>query len=295
MRLTGIGASPGIGIGPVFRYEREELTVRESRVEPDQADAELARYREAVEQSRSELQRIRDGIANELGEEEARIYDTHLLMLDDPELKRAVEDGVRRDHRNAAVAFRSRIGQVAAHLESVEDETLRERRADLIDIERRVLRHLLGGSARALSAMTEPSILVAHDLGPSEVALLQRDRVIAFVTEVGGRTSHSAIVARGRGIPAVVSVRGAMQAVKSGELAAVDGEAGRFELNPDASVVEEYESHRRRLDEALGELRAVQHEPATTRDGHRIELGANIELPTEAEVVLDSGADGIGL
>ena len=295
MRHSGIGASPGIGIGPVFRYEREELTVRESRIEPDHAEAELQRYREAVEQSRSELQRIRDGIATELGEEEARIYDTHLMMIDDPELWRAVEEGVRRDHRNAAVAFRSRIGQVAAHLESVEDETLRERRADLIDIERRVLRHLLGGTSRALSALTEPSILFAHDLGPSEVAQLKRDRIIAFVTEVGGRTSHSAIVARGRGIPAVVSARGVMQGVKSGELAAVDGESGRVELNPDAATVEEYESRRRRRDETLGQLQAVQHEPAVTRDAHRIELGANIELPSESEMVVDSGADGIGL
>ena len=217
------------------------------------------------------------------------------MLLDDPELRSAVEDGVRNDHRNAAVAFRSRIGQVAAHLERVEDETLRERRADLIDVERRVLRHLLGGSGKALAALTEPAILVAHDLGPSEVAQLSREHVIAFVTEVGGRTSHSAIVARGRGIPAVVSVRGAMQFVHTGELAAVDGEAGRVELNPEPAVIEAFHSRRRLVDEALEELRAVQNEPAVTRDGHRIELGANIELPSEAERVLASGADGVGL
>ena len=227
MRLQGIGASPGIGVGPVFRYEREELAVRETPVPEADADAELGRYRQAVEKSRHELTRIRDGIALELGEEEARIYDAHLLLLDDPDLWRAVEDGVRRDHRNAAAAFRSRIGQAAAYLGRVEDENLRERRADLIDVERRVLRHLLGGSGRTLSSLAEPSIIVAHELGPSEVAQLSRDRVIAFVTEMGGRTSHSSIVARGRGIPAVVSARGAMQVVHSGDLAAVDGEAGR--------------------------------------------------------------------
>ena len=295
MRLTGIGASPGIGIGPVFRYEREELAVRESRVEPAGADAELARFHAAVEQSRHEIERIRDGIAHELGEEEARIYDAHLLILDDPELRRAVDDGVRKDHRNAAVAFRSRIGQAAAHLERVDDETLRERRADLIDVERRVLRHLLGGSGRALASLTEPSILVAHDLGPSEVAQLSRETVIAFITEIGGRTSHSAIVARGRGIPAVVGARGAMQCARTGDVAAVDGEAGRVELNPDATVIETFRSRRRLIDEALDTLRAVQHEPAVTRDGHRIELGANIELPSESEMVLGSGADGVGL
>ena len=295
MRLTGIGASPGIGIGPVFRYEREELAVRESRVEPGAAEAELARFNDAVEQSRHEIERIRDGIAHELGEEEARIYDAHLMILDDPELRRAVEDGVRVDQRNAAVSFRSRIGQAAAHLERVDDETLRERRADLIDVERRVLRHLLGGSGRALSSMTEPSILVAHDLGPSEVAQLSRDKIIAFVTEVGGRTSHSAIVARGRGIPAVVSARGAMLAAHTGDVAAVDGEAGRVELNPEPAVIETFHSRRRLIDRALEELRAVRNEPAVTRDGYRIELGANIELPSESELVLGSGADGVGL
>jgi phosphotransferase system enzyme I (PtsI) len=295
MRLIGIGASPGIGIGPVFRYEREELAVREWQVSEQDADAELARFRLAVEKSRRELERIRDGIAHELGDEEARIYETHLLILDDPELWRAVEDGVRRDRRNSAVAFRSRIGQVAAHLEHVSNENMRERRADLIDVERRVLRHLLGDSGRALAALTDPAVIVAHDLGPSEVALLNRDRVIAFVTEVGGRTSHSAIVARGRGIPAVVSARGAMQHARTGEVAAVDGEEGRVELNPDATVVEEFHARRRRFDELLGAYRAARDEPAMTRDGHRVELGANIELPSEAELVAGSGADGIGL
>ncbi len=295
MKLSGIGASPGIGVGPIYRHEPEELAVREWRVAEADADAELARYREAIEFSRRELERIRDGIAHELGEGEARIYDAHLLILDDPELWRAVEDGVRREHRNAAVSFRSRITQVAAYLERVDNENLRERRADLIDVERRVLRHLLGDSGRALSTLAKPAVIVAHDLGPSEVAQLDRDRVIAFVTEVGGRTSHSAIVARGRGIPAVVGARGAMQFARMGDLAAVDGEAGRVEFCPEQPILEEFQSRRRRLDEALGALRALQAEPAATRDGHRIELGANIELPAEADLVLESGADGVGL
>jgi len=293
--LSGIGVSPGIGVGPVFRYEREELAVRESPVAEGDGDAELDRFRAALQQSHQELESIRDRIAHELGDEEARIYETHLLILDDPELWRVVEDGVRREHRNAAAAFRGHIGSVASHLERVHDETLRERRADLIDVERRVLRHLLGRSVRAVTALSEPSILFAHDLGPSEVAQLSRDRILAFVTEVGGRTSHSAIVARGRGIPAVVSARGAMQYAKNGELAAVDGEAGHVDLVPDASVIATYETRRRRFDEAEATLRATRHEAAVTRDGKAIELAANIELPGEADVVAESGADGIGL
>jgi len=295
VRLSGIGVSPGIGVGPVLRYEREELAVRESRVEAGDGDAELDRFRAALGSSRQELESIRDRIAHELGDEEAQIYEAHLLILDDPELWRAVEDGVRRDHRNAAAAFRSHVGHVAAHLERVDDETLRERRADVIDVERRVLRHLLGRSVKAVSAHSEPSILFAHDLGPSEVAQLSRDRILAFVTEVGGRTSHSAIVARGRGIPAVVSARGAMQFAKNGDLAAVDGEAGRVELQPDPAVIAAYEMRRKQFDDADATLREERHERAGTRDSRVIELGANIELPNEADVVAESGADGIGL
>src|SRR5437867_3437554 len=177
MKLTGIAASPGIGVGPILRYEREEFAVRESRIADDRVEAELGCFRDAIERSREELRRIREHIAAELGEEEARIYDTHLLILDDPELWRAVEEGVRRDRRNAAAIFRGHVAHVAAHLDRVGDETLRERRSDVVDVERRVLRHMVGVSGRALTALAGPSIVVAHELGPSEVALLDRERV----------------------------------------------------------------------------------------------------------------------
>jgi len=293
--LTGIAASPGVAVGPIFRLEPEVLAVREAEIEACDVDAEMASFKAALEASRRDLAAIRDGIAAELGEEEAGIYDAHLLILDDPEMIAAVERGVRERHRNAAWVFQGVMGSVAARFEQLDDEYLRERRSDILDCERRVLRHLLGAGRRTLAELKEAAVIVAHDLGPSEVAVLPRDKVLAFVLEVGGRTSHGAIVARGRGIPSVVSVRGALHAVRAGDRAAVDGFAGTIEVNPDEARVAHFRRRLERLRIQAGSLQAMLEQPAVTLDGRRIELGANLELPTDAPQALEAGADGIGL
>jgi phosphotransferase system enzyme I (PtsI) len=277
----------------VVRFEREDLAVRDTRVPPEGAAREIERFHAALERSRLDLTHIRDRIAAELGPAEAAIYDAHLEMLDDPELVRSVEQAVG-EGRNAPFAFRDHMSAVAAHLGSLEGEYLRERRADVLDVERRVLRYLLGDGPRGLT-IERPAIVVAHDLAPSDVALLDRDRVLGFVTEVGSRTSHCAIVARGRGIPAVVGVRGVMQHVASGDSAAVDGFTGEFELNPDAPAIAAVEERRTRMEEEGRILGRMFEEPAVTLDGRRVELGANIELPGDVENVMAAGADGVGL
>ena len=295
MKFSGIAASPGIGVGPVVRFEVEELAVRDTRVAPEGVERELQRFQAALEASRRDLTRIRDGIAAELGPSEAQIYDSHLLILEDPELTKSVERGVRETGRNAAWVFRDQMTAIATRLDSLADEYLRERRADIVDVERRVLRHLQGDDARPQLTLERPSILVAHDLAPSEAAVLDRRRVLGFVTEVGSRSSHAAIVARGRGIPAVVGVRGVMQRVKSGDQGAVDGFAGEFELNPDADRLAFYGARRDALVEEERALHAIHDQPAVTLDGRRIELGANLELPGDVDQVLAVGADGVGL
>jgi len=295
MKLQGIAASPGIGIGPVYCLEHEEYSVTEAPVAPDGVDAEIARFRASLEASRRELARLRDGIAAELGESEAGIYDAHLLMVDDPELVRSVEHGIRTERRNAAFVFRRFMSAMAAHFDRIEDEYLRERRADIVDVERRVLRHLFQGRASSLADLPRPSIVVAHDIGPSDVAMLDPECVLGLVTEIGGRTSHSAIVARGRGIPAVLSVPGVLGHVKSGDLGAVDGYSGFVEINPDPKTAADYAHRQADLQneaEALGHLR---DQPAVTLDGREIEIGANIELPADVDRALRSGATGIGL
>ncbi len=295
MRFQGIAASPGIGLGAIVRLEREEFNIRDTLIAPDQVDREIQRFHAALDASRRDLEQIRDRIGAELGEDKAQIYDAHIMILSDPELMSAVEDGIRRERRTPGFAFRRHMSAVAARLDRIEDEYLRQRRDDVLDVERRVLRYLVGDGARSIACLDHPALLVAHDLGPSEVALLQPDRVLGFVTEVGGRTSHSAIVARGRGIPAVVGVRGVLQHVKSGDWGAVDGYAGQVEINPDSETSQLYRSRRDLFEQEARELARLRDESAVTLDGRRIDLGANIELPGEVESVLAAGADGVGL
>jgi phosphotransferase system enzyme I (PtsI) len=293
--LTGIAASPGLALGPVYVLEREDLSVREVELPQDALEHEISRFHHALEVSRRELAGIRDGIAAELGEAEARIYDAHLMILDDPELHASVDRGVREQRRNAAFVFRNYMSRMASHFDNVEDEYLRERRADIVDVARRVLRQLLVGGSRQIADLTEPAIVVAHDLGPSEVAMLPRDRVLAFVLEVGGRTSHGAIVARGRGIPAVMSVPNVMQHARPGMRAAADGYSGSIDLEPDERAVAFYQHRIDRNRDRLESMRSLAHEPAVSLDGQTIELGANLELPGEAEAAAACGADGVGL
>jgi phosphoenolpyruvate-protein phosphotransferase (PTS system enzyme I) len=290
-----MAASPGIGLGPVVRFEPEELEPRDYTVEPGKVDAEIARFHAALAASRQDLESIRNGIAAELGENEARIYDAHLLMLDDPDLLSHVESGIRTEGKPAGHVFRACMSRIATQLENIKDEYLRERHADVLDVERRVLRHLLGQGPRHVEKLERPSVIVAHDLPPSEVATLSREWVVGIVTEVGSRTSHCAIVARGRGIPAVVGARGVMQRVQNGDLGAVDGFLGRFELNPDAGERTDFERRRARHDLEATSLIEIHDEPAVTLDGRTVELGLNIEQPSEAAGVLEAGADGIGL
>jgi phosphotransferase system enzyme I (PtsI) len=294
VKLAGIAASPGIGLGPAFVLESEELAVREFKVQPEAVEREIEFFVKALQLSRRDVAQLRDGIAAELGEHEAAIYDAHLLMLDDPELRRTVAEGITKTRRNAGVVFRDYMSGVAARFERVEDEYLRERRADVLDIERRVLRYLVGGGQRRVGP-PGPSVIIAHDIGPSDVAVLDREKVLGVVTEVGSRTSHSAIVARGRGIPAVVGARGVLEHVKTGEMSLVDGFRGVIELNPDSDTVTRYQARRARLDEDQLSLRGLRELPAETTDGHRVDLGANIELLRDLDEVMAAGADGIGL
>jgi phosphotransferase system enzyme I (PtsI) len=295
MRFTGIAAAPGIALGRIFRLEHDEVTISDGPVPPERIQSAIDRFGAALAASRQDLRLVRDNIAAELGEDEAGIYDAHLLILEDPELIEAVEAGVRQQGRDPAAVFRAYMGGVAARLEAASDEYLRERHTDILDVQRRVLRHLAGDSQGGRIRPDEPSIIVAHDLLPSEVATLGRDKVLGFVSEVGGRTSHSAIVARGRGIPAIMSVRGILQKVKTGDFGAVDGYTGEIEINPDAQTAAHYQSRRELLEQERVALAAIAVEPAITRDGRRIDLGANVELPEDAEGVVLAGADSIGL
>jgi len=295
MKFTGMAASPGVGVAPIYLLEREELAVRDTAVPAQSVEQETVRFHDALEASRADLTSIRDRISRELSEAEAEIYNTHRMFLDDPDLMRAVEQGIREQLRNAAWVFRAHMAGVAAHLASVQSEHLRERQADVLDVERRVLRYLLGGGHRALSIPEQPSVLVAHDVAPSEIALLDRERIVGMVTEVGSRSSHCAIVARGRGIPAVVSCKGILQHAANGMVGAVDGFLGTVEIDPDIETTAFFAARRTRIEEEDRSLLLIQDQPAVTLDGHAIDLGANLELPGDVEHALSVGAASVGL
>jgi phosphotransferase system enzyme I (PtsI) len=295
MKFTGMAASPGVGVAPIYLLEREELAVRDTTIPARLVEQEVVRFHDALETSRADLTSIRDRIARELSETEAEIYNTHLMILDDPDLVRVVERGIREQRRNAAWVFRAHMAGVATHLASVQSEHLRERQADVLDVERRVLRYLLGDGHRVLAIPEQPFVLVAHDVAPSEVALLDRERVVGMVTEVGSRSSHCAIVARGRGIPAVVSCRGIMQQAKNGAVGAVDGFIGTLEIDPDAETTAFFAARRKRIEDEDRSLLLIQDQPTVTRDGRVIDLGANLELPDDVERARSVGAASVGL
>jgi phosphotransferase system enzyme I (PtsI) len=281
-------------MGPAYLLLPEELQVQETEIAAGQVEAEVKRFHAALEKARAEIIQIRDGIAAELGPDEAAIFEAQLMLVEDPEARRVVEEGIRNERRNAAFLFLRYISRVAAAFKRATDDYLRERLADLVDVERRVLGHLLGTN-QTLAAITEPSVVVAHDILPSEIAQLDRNQVIAMATDVGGRTSHAAIVARSRGIPAVVGLRQVTRVVQPGDRVAVDGDRGAVEINPDVQTVEGYFARHLRHIEAGRSLAALRDEPAITPDGVRIELSANLELPAEVEQVVASGAEGVGL
>jgi phosphoenolpyruvate-protein phosphotransferase (PTS system enzyme I) len=295
VRFTGIPASPGVGVAPIFRLEREEIAVRQTLVPEARVEAEVARFHAALEVSRGDLRSIRDRIARELSGTEAGIYDAHLLILDDPDLKTAVEGAIRGERRNAAWAFRDHMASVATRLSTVQWQEMQERQADVLDVERRVLRYLLGDGDNPLVPPDRPSVLIAHDIAPSEIALLDRERVVGLVTEVGSRSSHVAIVARGRGIPAVTSCRGILQRAADGMVGAVDGFLGTVELDPDEETRQFFAARRRRIEEEDRSLLELLDQPAVTLDGFTLDLGANLELPQEVERARSVGAASIGL
>jgi phosphotransferase system enzyme I (PtsI) len=295
MKFTGMAASPGVGVAPIFLLEREELAVRDTAVPVAAVEQEVVRFHDALEASRADLSSIRDRIARELSEAEAEIYNAHLMILEDPDLVRAVEQGIREQRRNAAWVFRAHMASVAAHLAGVQSEHLRERQADVLDVERRVLRYLLGDGHRAPFIPAQPSVLVAHDVAPSEIALLDREHIVGMVTEIGSRSSHCAIVARGRGIPAVVSCRGILQRATNGMVGAVDGFLGTVELDPDPETTAFFAARRTRIEEEDRSLLLIQDQPAVTLDGHALDLGANLELPGDVERALSVGAASVGL
>jgi len=293
--LQGIAASPGIGIGPVHIVDPEEIEVSDGDLPPQAAADEQDRFRKAIEESLGEVRELREKIALETGEEQARILDAQIEILEDPEAVSQTLAAIERERKPAAFAYRKMLTAVAARLDEADSEYYRDRAIDVRDVRRRVLGHLGGVRSHSLRDLAQPSLIVANDLPPSEMALLPRNMALGFATDSGGRTSHTAIMARARGIPAVVGVRGATDSAQQGAIAIVDGTRGIAIFDPDRETLAEHERKRERYRELAAKLTELKDQRCQTLDGRPIGLGANLEVPEELPSVLENGADGIGL
>ena len=291
-QLAGIPASPGIAIGPAALYQPAPLEVTERHV--DDPQAEWQRLQTVIQTARREIQALRMRAAAQAGEYEAAIFDAHLLFLEDPALIDAARQRIFERRLNAEAAWQAVVNEMVAAYQALDDPYLRARAADVADVGQRVLR-LLTGSALVSFELSQPAILVAADLTPSDTAQLDATKVLGICTALGGATSHSAILARALGIPAVVGVGPDVLRLEDGTPLALDGESGQVWVEPSPSQLAELQARRDAWLAAREAVRAAGQRPAITRDGRRVEVVANIRGIADARVALEYGAEGVGL
>ncbi|MBZ5201903.1 phosphoenolpyruvate--protein phosphotransferase [Planomicrobium chinense] len=291
--LSGIAASNGIAIAKAFRLENPELNVEKTTV-TDTAQ-EVARFEAALNQSTSELEAIKERTAKQISDKEAAIFGAHLLVLSDPELIGPIKEKIETEQTNAEYALQETANMFIQMFEAMDNDYMKERAADIRDVTKRVLSHLLGVTIQSPSMISEEVIIIAEDLTPSDTVQLNPVYVKAFITDIGGRTSHSAILARTLEIPAVVGAKEAMSSIENGTLVIVDGLDGNIILDPDSETVAEYEEKKAQYDRQKAEWAKLKNEPTVTTDGHTVELGANIGTPKDTTGVLENGGEAIGL
>lgn len=294
-KMLGIAVSPGIAIGEALVIGNEGFRIPRRFVARDAIDHELERLASAIDAAGAEIERNREAVHKELGGEYSAIFSAHLQMLRDPRLRQELDNMIRERHYSPEYAVSRALRRYAKVFQSIESSYLAERVNDIFDIEKRLLRNLLGRRREELSGLTSPVIILAHNLTPSETANLNREFALGFATEVGGPGSHTAIVAEGMEIPAVVGIGSFLTDVSGGEVVIVDGDSGQVILQPDEETLARYQQEyddRQRRAARLAELRELC---AETADGVRLSLSGNIEFPHEVTHCLARGCDGIGL
>ncbi len=295
-RLQGIPVSPGFVMGKALvLHGGSHFEIPFRKVEKESISHEIARFEDAITRTRAEILGIRKRLTAQMGREHSDIFNAHLLILEDRTMIEDVIAQIKEQCASADSAFSAVMQRYFQAFSNIGDEYLRERVADIRDVGRRLLQNLGGEEKPSLDNLKEDVILIAHDLSPSDTATMNKERVLAFVTEVGGPTSHTAILGRSLEIPAVVGVDKVTLHVNTGDRVAVDGAHGILIVNPDEKAIEEATQRERRFTELETELDKLKELPAETPDGHRIKLAANIEFHDEIPSVISHGADGIGL
>ncbi len=291
----GIGVSPGVAIGAAHLFRQETTAVPQRPITTDQIEAEYARFLEALSASREQVTSVRERVAREIGEEQANIFDFQIHIINDTHLAGEVKEHLAARLQNVEVVFAESIERYIQLLSDIDDELFRERRTDIRDVRDRILTNLAERRPRGLGELPFASVMVAHDIAPSDAAMMERGRVLAFATDLGGRTSHTAIMAASMGIPAVVGLHDLSFKVRSGDQLIIDGSRGIVVVNPHEDTVQRYNREIFRLKAFDDELAEIRDQPAVTTDGHRVVLSANIELPEELDNVRANGAEGVGL
>ncbi|MCA1293594.1 phosphoenolpyruvate--protein phosphotransferase [Paenibacillus sp. alder61] len=293
LKIDGIAASAGIAIAAAFKLEHPDYTVKRKNAE-DPA-AELARLEQALATSQQELEAIKERTLQELGAKKAEIFESHLLILNDPELLTPVRDKIAEEKVSAEYALDETAKQFISMFENMKSAYLQERAADMRDVTKRVLTHLLGLKYVNPAEIGEEVIVIAEDLTPSDTAQLNRKYVKGFTTNIGGRTSHSAIMARSLEIPAVVGTKDVLSRVEAGDTVIVDGLGGTVIVNPAPEVLEEYKVKRDQYLRQIEEWKKLREVPTVSKDGVHVELAANIGTPNDVAGVLENGGEGVGL
>ncbi|GIM33599.1 phosphoenolpyruvate--protein phosphotransferase [Paraclostridium bifermentans] len=289
----GTGASPGVALGKALVIEHSELNIEKKNIE--NVESEVEKLQAAVEESKKELEQVKERAKVELGEHEAEIFEAHLLVLQDPELIDQTIAKIRDEKVNADFALNEVKEMFVSIFESMDNEYMRERAADIKDVTNRVLRHILGIKVVDLSALSEEVILIAHDLTPSDTATMNKKMVLGFLTNIGGRTSHTAIMARTLEIAAVVGLSDVTENVKDGDFIVFNGETGQVIVNPDEKVINEYRDLKAKFDEEKEALKQLIGKTSITLDGRHVELAGNIGSPNDLEGLIKNDAEGVGL
>ena len=293
--ISGILASPGIAFGKALLLIEDEIVINRKKISDDQVDQEVKRFLDGRAQAAQQLEAIRVKAGETFGEEKAAIFEGHIMLLEDEELEQEIIDLIKKDHASADAAAYSVIDGQAKALEELDDEYLKERAADVRDIGKRLLQNILGLHIVDLSAIQDESILVAKDLTPSETAQLNLKKVLGFITDLGGRTSHTSIMARSLELPAIVGTGNVTATVKNGDFLILDGVNNKVYVNPSESELEELKAVQSQYLSEKHELAKLKDLPAITLDGHQVEVCANIGTVRDVAGAERNGAEGVGL
>lgn len=293
--ITGIPASPGIVFGKALVLKEEKIVLDTQKISEDQVEAEVARFYAGREAAVEQLNSIHQRALKSLGEEKAAIFEGHLMILEDEELEEEIIDYLRSNKVNASVAASKIIDQQVEMLSEIDDEYLKERAGDIRDIGNRLIKNILGMHIVDLGDITEESILVAYDLTPSETAQLNLEKVLGFITDIGGRTSHTSIMARSLELPAIVGTNDVTARVNTGDYLILDAVNNRVYVNPTQAEIDELKTLEAKLAEEKAELAKLKDLPAVTLDGHKVDVVANIGTIRDCDGAHRNGAEGVGL